>query len=129
MVEIKGMDKFLERIENASNKSGSMLEKAMAETAILAVSEMQLNTPVRTGRLRSSMHFETPRTQAYVYNSDEGEHDGKFSINLGKLETAFGTNVEYAPMVNDGPSGGFFQVAITVASNHLPKALKRHFKL
>jgi len=160
MVEIKGISKLLRRIEAVKNKAPEQVMSALAETAIIAVTEMQLNTPVITSRLRSSMHYETSKTQAFVYNSKEGQFDGKFGINIDDMGVAFGSNVEYAGDANygtrphiiepkekqalywkgakhpvkrvnhPGTQGlGFFQKGIAKAKDHLPKALKRHFKL
>jgi HK97 gp10 family phage protein len=102
-IELQGLDEAVKMFERLGQAGEKYLQKALTEVAIEGVSTMKVNTPVITGRLRSSMHHESPRTVSYTYKDNKGGgHNGKFAVNLTGLSVAFGTNVEYADAVNYG---------------------------
>ena len=62
---------------------------------------LQANNHVDTGRLWSSVHFESSTVNRNFRYSDKlgNTYDGSFGINIGELEVYAGTNVEYADKI------------------------------
>jgi len=100
-VELEGFDEVQKMFERLGSTGERYFQQALTETAIEGTSGMKENCPVLTGRLRSSIHHESPKTKGYTYNSKAGSFNGKLGINLTGLSAAFGTNVDYAEYVNN----------------------------
>lgn len=87
-----------------------------------------LRTPVRTGRLRNSIHLVPPDSgDAYQYADGQGrKFDGTLAIRTGPLEVAVGTNVVYAVVVEGGSSrqapAGMFAVSLAEMRAPLERA-------
>lgn len=78
-VRIEGLDKFRRAIRRGSERARSEARRALNATVIVAEGEIKSATPVRTGRLRSSITHE-----------------------VRDLTGVVGTNVYYAPYVEFG---------------------------
>lgn len=77
------------------------LQGALFVTALEGGSEAQQATPVKTGRLRSSIHAENGKTKVNVYKDRNGlTFNGKLMTAFNEVDAAFGTNVSYADPVN-----------------------------
>lgn len=129
-IELKGFDKAQAMFSKLGDVGEQALYKAMVETAIEATSTMKQNSPVVTNRLRSSMHFETPRTTEYLYANKLGQSfTGGFSFKPSGLAVAFGTNVKYADAANEKSSSpGFFEKAEKRALIVLPIRLQKNYQ-
>ena len=114
VVEIEGLKEAAEAFKKLGSIGAKHLNVALTEMAAEGVSAMrQAATPsVQTGRLRSSLHYETSETRSYVYSDQRGtSFRGNFAEKARNLEVVYGTNVEYADNVNEfsKKSKGFLQ--------------------
>jgi phage gpG-like protein len=113
------MGKFLELTFTSSTKLArtalarglqirANLESAVAETVLLGVTKIAMDTPIDTGRLRASIAGEFgdqvdltgPKVRASEITAGR-KATGTF-LNPGGLEGAVGTNVDYAAHVEFG---------------------------
>jgi hypothetical protein len=102
-VKLEGLEEVEKMFRSLGETGEKHFQKALTEMAIEGTSAMRLACPVKTNRLRSSTHWETPNVNQYSYTDKTGKgYNGKFDVKLGKLNAAFGTNVDYAEAVNDG---------------------------
>ena len=93
-MELEGFDEVQKMFEKLGTTGDKYFQDALTQTADIGASAMKLSCPVKTSRLRSSIHHETPNTK--------GSSDYKFRLVLTGLSAAFGTNVTYAEDVNYG---------------------------
>lgn len=108
-VELKGVEELKAKFKKLGAAGEKAINDAINLTAVEANSYMQTQTPVQTNRLRSSMHVETNKTTQNAYSDKLGHsYDGKFSIQLDKLQVAFGSNVSYATSANEKSSSPRF---------------------
>jgi len=58
---------------------------------------------IDTGRLRSSIHYESSTVnRSFRYSDDKGNSfDGNLGVRIGELEVYVGTNVEYAEKIRE----------------------------
>jgi hypothetical protein len=101
-LEVKGIKEMNDMFTKLGELSEQYLQDAITSTAMEASGEMSQLCPVKTGRLRSSIHYETPSKKEFVKNIKQGSFNLKFKVKLDKLQAAWGTNVEYANDVNYG---------------------------
>ena len=126
--ELVGAGKFEKELRSLGKKGEAALLKAITETAIEGSSTMAENCPRVTGRLASSVHFETPTTRHFVYKDTTGRgYIGTFLNSPKGLSVMFGTNVEYAEAVNEKSSKPkFFEKGVARARQMLPVRMKRN---
>jgi len=61
------------------------------------------NCPVKTSRLKNSLHVKTSKDRAHNYSDNEGKgFNGTLSVGVQKGQAVVGTNVEYAQDVEFG---------------------------
>ena len=130
-MELEGFDEVQKMFEKLGTTGDKYFQQALKETAVEGASQMKslLTDSVVTGRLRSSVHHETQTTKSYTYNDRKGRgYNGAFALNIGKLTSAFGTNVEYAEMVNiRSRTPGYFEKSILFAENKLEERLRVNY--
>lgn len=126
--DLKGAKEFEKKLKSLGKKGEKALLKAITETAIEGSSTMAENCPRVTGRLASSVHFETPTTKSYVYTDNTGiGYVGSFSNRPIGMSVIFGTNVEYAEAANENSSKPkFFEKGIARARQILPMRMKKN---
>lgn len=110
-VKVEGLDEAIADLQKLNSVGEKYLDKGLNEIAALGMSEMRLNAPVVTNRLRSSIHYETPNTMNYSYSDKAGaSFNGKFGERPSKLQRIVGTNVHYAENANkNSRSPHFFE--------------------
>ena len=114
-----------EIVKDLDKKTGSELHKFLVETGenlATAVKRTPL-MPVKTGRLRASVHSKSKATDSYGYADDFG---GQFNGSLKEPimeggEVVIGTNVEYAAKMES--LRGFFYNTVAQNTGNINKAL------
>jgi hypothetical protein len=102
-IELEGWREVEQMFDKLGEVGAKYFQKALTETAIEGTTAMRTSCPVKTNRLRASIHFEVPNERVKTYSDRQGRsYNGKFDINLSGVSAAFGTNVEYAEAVNYG---------------------------
>ena len=126
--ELIDASNFQKKLRSLGKKGEKALLKAITETSIEGSSTMAGNCPRVTGRLASSVHFETPTTKHYVYKDTNGRgYIGTFLNSPKGLSVMFGTNVEYAKAANENSSKPkFFEKGIARARQVLPMRMKKN---
>jgi len=132
-LDLQGFDEAVEMFAKLGEVGKAALMDAMTETGIEAASQMQvLLTPsVFTGRLRSSVHYESPKTKLYTYRDKRGRgFNGGFNRKPTGLMVAWCTNVEYADKVNQfsRKSPKFFENSYNHAESILPTRLRVNYE-
>lgn len=132
-VKVEGLDEAITELRKLGGVGEKYLNKGLDEIAALGMSEMRLNAPVVTNRLRSSIHYETPNTMNYSYSDKAGaSFNGKFSERPSNLQRIVGTNVHYADNANEMSRSPYFfekgvnkmeQVAIERLESNYSKAI------
>ena len=98
MVDINGLNEFLEHLNNVSNNMDRVLNEALEETATEVVAEAKASTPVKTGNLRRSWthgevqdnskgkYIEVGSSLSYAQAVEEGHRQqvGKYIPSIGK---------------------------------------------
>lgn len=101
-VKVDGLDEAIAELSKLGSVGEKYLNKGLDEVAALGMSEMRVNAPVVTNRLRSSIHYETPNTMNYSYSDKAGaSFNGKFGERPSNLQRIVGTNVHYADDANE----------------------------
>ena len=126
--ELKGANELQKKLRSLGKKGEKALMQALKETSIEGSSTMAENCPRVTGRLASSVHFETPTTEHFVYKDANGRgYIGTFLNSPKGLSVMFGTNVEYAEAANENSSKPkFFEKGIARARQVLPMRMKKN---
>jgi hypothetical protein len=109
------------------------MAKVVRAHALELLSRVQQRCPVRTGRLRASMHAVMPNSSSdrYSYTDKQGHgFDGSLEgARTGPLEAAVGTNVIYAPAMESGGSrqapNGMFAVSVREMAGELEQEIAR----
>lgn len=102
-VEFTGMQALTHKFLDMGRKGEIYLQRAIDETALDGVRIAQENCPVKTNRLRSSIHIETSKRLGWSYaDNKNNKFAGALSYKIRGIGAVFGTNVEYAASVNDG---------------------------
>jgi len=105
-IDSRELNTAIENINKLEAKIKGRVQKEVVNTAARIDKKAKLNTPVITGRLRSSIHFETEQTPSYNYSDNKGNsYDGKLDVSIGPFQASVGTNVEYAIIVHEGGKG------------------------
>ena len=127
-LELLGANKFEKKLRALGKKGEKALMMAITETSIEGSSTMAENCPRVTGRLASSVHFETPTTRHFVYKDTTGRgYIGTFLNSPKGLSVMFGTNVEYAAGANEHSSKPkFFEKGVARAKQVLPVRMKKN---
>jgi hypothetical protein len=97
-VEVKMNDKLKNFIKSGGKQMEQQADKAMMELGILGESKAKIEqTAVKTGRLRTSLHWENDKAAGYIYSDNTGRSfSGSFGDKPQQGEVKIGTNVEYA---------------------------------
>lgn len=104
-IEVKNAKEISKMFADFGKEGAKALQGALYVTALEGASEAQKNCPVKTNRLRSSIHAENQKTKSTTYKDNNGlTYNGKLSVMFNELDAAFGTNVDYAEAVNNGQS-------------------------
>jgi hypothetical protein len=122
-IDMAGMEELIAKFKKLGERGDAAMMRAMTEVAVEGVTEMKSNVPVITNRLRSSIHFETPKTATFDYKDKNGQlFIGTFVKKPVGLSVGVGTNVEYAGDVNAfSPTGrGFFMKGVNKMQEILP---------
>jgi phage gpG-like protein len=99
-VTITGLNDVQDFIHKVPASMMDRLNRIIKDAALVCMDHSKRNSPVITGRYRSSLHIETEKASKYNYNDDEGRSfDGSFSEEAGQDEIFVGTNVEYSDKV------------------------------
>ena len=102
-IEVEGMEEMMDALRKLGSTGEKYLQKGLNEVGAEAMSEMRVNSPAITTRLRSSIHYESPNTNIYSYTDNQGKgYNGKFQKKASRLSVLVGSNVEYADAVNYG---------------------------
>lgn len=106
-ISMKGVKSTISKLFKISSKVDKKTERLLLAMAYDidgdAKIELTDRGAVDTGRLRASIHVETPKTSSSVYSDKEGgSFNGKLSVNATKNTLLIGTNVEYAPFIHEG---------------------------
>lgn len=128
-VDMRGVEAMVKKFESMGKRGDAAMMKAITEASVEAVSKMKTNVPVVTNRLRSSIHFETPKTASFQYTDKNGQsYIGDFIRKPIGLSVAVGTNVNYAEDVNKNSSKGrgFFKKGFDKAREELPKRMQKN---
>lgn len=96
--------KFRQSLKQYGNKAIGAIEKGIARTALFmeTIAKQRLKGEFGskkhwiTGRLASSVHAEMKRLNTFKAIKDSKPSDGNLNQQLGELDAAIGTNVEYA---------------------------------
>jgi len=99
-VTITGLNDVQDFIHKVPETMMAKLTLIIKNAALVCMDDAKRNSPVITGRYRSSVHIATENASKYNYNDDEGQSfDGSFSEEAGPDEIFVGTNVEYSDKV------------------------------
>ena len=89
--------KALKKFDGYSKQTQEKINYQTTKSAYAIHSEAVNNCPVRTGRLRSSLHVKTDKNNGFFYKNDKGEgFNGTLGVYVRKGSAVVGTNVEYA---------------------------------
>ena len=87
----------LRKFDKYSKKTRDKINYQTTKSAYAIHTEAVNNCPVRTGRLRSSLHVKTDKNETFYYNNNKGESfNGTLGVYVKKGSAVVGTNVEYA---------------------------------
>lgn len=104
--EIQASLNILRRIPTAT---GDVAQDELHKSGLTIETSAKQDTPVDTGRLRSSLHMESSEVnRSFTYSDQAGRsYSGKLSVMPKPLEVYVGTNVEYAEKIHrTGGRGG-----------------------
>lgn len=102
-IEIKGIDQLEAKFKMLGRDGDKALQKALDGSALNSEGVMKTATPVKTARLRSSIHWESENTKAFTYKDNQmNGFNGNFYFRIRGIGVAIGTNVDYAIIVNNG---------------------------
>lgn len=99
-VDEKSQRATIKELRNYVKQTGENLKDVINRAGAAIENRAKLGTPVKTGRLRSSIHFEVKNDKSHTYNDNLGNtFDGNLGLPLRELEVVVGTNVTYAPKI------------------------------
>jgi len=88
-------DEALQEIRDELDEAGTNIESG-------AKNNITTDGHVDTGRLRSSIHWESKGNRGHNYSDKQGNNfDGKFEQMINDMTIIAGSNVEYAPKIED----------------------------
>jgi hypothetical protein len=103
-IDISKLESFLEKYSEDVRKEVSL---ELGITGREIETTYKQNTPLKTARLRSSIHTEDINFRRFAYNDNQGNSfDGSFKEKAKDDLTVFvGTNVQYAGVIERGFNG------------------------
>lgn len=124
-------NRFERHIDDLNRAVKRAVQNGLNDTAIQAASAAKLaERAVVSGRLRSSIHHETPTLTRFTYRDRDGKtFSGAFDYRCGDLEAIFGTNVDYAADVNNNPRSmgfGFFDAGVARAEDVVESTVEKY---
>lgn len=103
---ILDINPFFESIVKKTKEIENGLVKEIRTTGVMVESDYKKFTPVDTGRLRSSIHTQHSDYKSHSYSDKKGNRfDGELSTSPDRYTVFVGTNVEYAPVIENGFNG------------------------
>ena len=88
MSDIKGLDNFLNYMQQVGSNIDNIIKESLGETATMVIADTKLNTPVKTGALKRS------------WTHDNVEHNGDtYTVEVG-------SSLLYSPFVEQGHRQG-----------------------
>ena len=94
--------RVLKKLDRYSAKTQLKIEKQVTQSAFNIHGDAARNCPVKTGRLRSSLHVKTQKNEGHNYSDNKGKSfSGTLLVKVKKGEAIVGTNVEYAQPVEE----------------------------
>jgi phage gpG-like protein len=111
-IDISKLESFLEKYSEDVRKEVSL---ELGITGREIETTYKIGVPVKTARLRSSIHTEDSNFRRFNYQNNQGElFEGNFSVRpKDDLEVIVGTNVNYASKIETlGGRGGAGQNAL-----------------
>lgn len=136
MIEAKFTDESIKNVLKDLQKLGDKVAKStkdnLHKAGINIESEAKLdlrkNNHIVTGRLWSSVHFESSTVnKAFTYSDNEGNSfDGALGVDPGEFEVYVGTNVEYADKIRR--IDDFLFPPAEAEKNELLKRLKKDYE-
>ena len=125
-IDTKDFDGFVQRLEKYGRRGDEAVMKAVKELALEGSGVMAKSAPRVTGRLASSIHYETEKTTGHTYRDNQGRgFDGSFSQRPTGLSAAMGSNVSYAHDVNQRSTNPrFFEKGFKHAENLVEQRLR-----
>lgn len=102
----KKLNKLISDLERKSSRSKKIVDNEINRAGInvetKAKQKITADGHIVTGRLRSSIHLENSKTTGFKYSDKDGHvYDGSFSEKPGPLGVYVGTNVTYAPKIEE----------------------------
>lgn len=102
----KSVRETLKYFDNFAKRKQGQIVLELRKSAVRIESEAKRNTPVDTGRLRSSIHSEYAGKEGFHYSDKKGNgFNGGLSTRAQGLQILVGTNVEYAALIEYGGKG------------------------
>jgi len=97
------IQKALRAFDRYSKQKQEAIREQTVRSAYAVHADAVNNCPVRTGRLRSSLHVKTDANNGWNYSDREGQNfNGSLDVYVTKGSAVVGTNVEYASDVEYG---------------------------
>jgi len=109
---------------------GGNVDRLVTAHALDYQMRVQMRTPVRTGRLRNSIHTVPPNSSdTFSYRDNTGRSfSGALGVRTGPGEAVVGTNVEYAAAIEAGWSrqapSGMFALAFKEKTSDLEREIE-----
>lgn len=95
--------RVMKKLDEYSAKTQLKIQKQVDKSAFNIHRNAVSNCPVKTGRLRNSLHVKTQRNEGHRYSDNEGKgYTDTLGVRVKKGQALVGTNVEYAPRVEFG---------------------------
>ena len=105
----KEIEKSVRILQRVATSAGNLAQDELHKSGLNIETGAKEETPVDTGRLRSSIHMESNSINRTFIYSDEGGavFNGKLGVSPKPLEVYVGTNVHYAEKIhrNGGRNG------------------------
>lgn len=94
----KEIQKSIDILRKVVTATGDVAQDELHKSGMNIETAAKQEVPVDTGRLRSSIHFESSEiNRSFTYADQRGNsYSGKFNVTPRPLEVYAGTNVEYA---------------------------------
>lgn len=120
---ILDINPFFESLAKKTKEIDDKLVKEIRVTGAMVETDYKKVVPVDFGRLKTSIHLQHSDYKAHSYNDRKGNSfDGTLSTSPDRYTVFVGTNVEYAPVIENGFSG-----TVTVKSHRRTSRSGRSF--
>ena len=123
-------ERFVAALAAFHDLVGGNVDRLVTAHALDYQMRVQMRTPVRTGRLRNSIHTVPPNSSdSFSYRDGTGRsYSGSLGVRTGPGEAVVGTNVEYAAAVEAGWSrqapAGMFAVTLKEKTTDLEREIE-----